>query len=132
MDCLLQHVPARIITCLILHKLTIMHNDMFNVFWINEAQTQLQRRMATPSDVATVSTTLLEAQNVTIMPTEFYNRGTLKDEIPGWNSTPSSSREEINMRCNAIANSLFSRKRLKHLTGDQGDIHVGLTSSESE
>ena len=27
---------------------------------------------------------------------------------------------------------LFSRKRLKHLAGDQGDTHVGLTSFESE
>ena len=61
MDCLLQHVPAHVTTCLILHNLTIMQNDMFNVSWINEAQTQLQRRMATPSDVATASTTLLKS-----------------------------------------------------------------------
>ena len=42
MDCLLQHVPAHVTACLILHNLTIMHNDMFNVSWVNEAQTELQ------------------------------------------------------------------------------------------
>ena len=132
MDCLLQHVPPHVTTCLILHNLTIMHNDMFNVSWVNEAQTELQKRMATPLDAAAASTTLLEAQNVTITPSEFHNRATVQDEIPGWNCTPSSTREEMSMRCDAIAKSLFSRKRLKHLTGDQGDTHVGLTSSKSE
>ena len=132
MDCLLQHVPAHITACLILHNLTIMHNDMFNVSWINDAQTQLQKRMAIPSDVAPASTTLLEAQNVTITSTEFYNRATLEDEILSWNSTPSSSREEMSMCRDAIAKSLFSRNWLKHLAGDQRDTHVGLTSSESE
>ena len=83
MNCLLEHVPIHVTACLILHNLTIMHNDMFNVSWINEAQTELQRRMATPSDVAVASTTLLEAQNVTITPTEFHNHATLEDEIMG-------------------------------------------------
>ena len=132
MDCSLQHVPSHVTTCLILHNLTIMHNDMFNVSWVNEDQTQLQKRMATPSDVAVASTTLLEAQNVTIMPIEFHNYATFEDEIPGSNSTPSSSREEISMCRDAIAKSLFNRKWLKHLARDQGDTHVGLTSSESE
>ena len=132
MDYLLQHVLAHVIACLILHNLTIMHNNMFNVSWVNEAQTQLQKKMARPLDVAVASTTLLKAQNVTIMPTEFHNCATLEDEIPGWNSTPSSSKEEMSMPHDAIAKSLFSRKRLKHLTGDQGDTHVGLISSESE
>ena len=90
MDYLLQHVPAHVTTCLILHNLTIMHNDMFNMSWVNEAQTELTRRMATPLDAAVASTTLLEAQNVTITPTQFHNRATLEDEIPGWNCTPSS------------------------------------------
>ena len=109
-----------------------MHNDMFNVSWVNESQTELQRRMATPSDAAAASSTLLEAQNVTITPTEFHNRATVQDEILGWNCTPSSTREEMSMCRDAIAKSLFSRKRLKHLAGDQDNTHVGLTSSESK
>ena len=132
MDFLMQHILAHVTTCLILHNLTIMHNDMFNVSWVNEAQTEFQKRMVTPSDVDAASTTLLEAQNVTITPTEFHNRATLEDEIPGWNCTPFSTREEMSMHRDAIAKSLFSRKQLKHLTGDQGDTHVGLTSFESE
>ena len=88
--------------------------------------------MATPSNVAIALTKLLEAQNVTIMPIEFHNCATLEDKIPGWNCIPSSTREEISMRCDAIARFLFSRKQLKHLVEDQDDTHVGLTSSESE
>ena len=110
MNCLLQHIPAHVTTCLILHNLTIMHNDMFNVSWINEAQIELQRRMVTPLDVAATSSIVLEAQNVTITPTEFHNRATHEDEIPGWNCTPSSTREEMSMHRDAIAKSLFSRK----------------------
>jgi len=40
-DCQLENVPIHVTACLILHNLTIMHNDSFNSSWINEARTEL-------------------------------------------------------------------------------------------
>jgi len=79
---------------------------------------------------AAAFTSLLQAQIVTITPTKFNNRISKEGEIPSWNSTPPSNRKEICKHQDAVAKSLFNRKRLIDLVGDQGDMHVGLTSSK--
>jgi len=82
--------------------------------------------MAKSLDVVATSIALVEGQNVTIMPTEFHNRTSYEAEIHNWNSTPSSTRDEMSMHQDAIAKLVFNRKHLRHMAGDQGDIHIGL------
>ena len=131
MDCQLEHVPTYVTTCLILHNSTIMHNDTFHVSWVEDGQAQLQKNLVMPSDVATTSNILLEAQNVKISPIELHNRASHDVQMFGFNLSSSSTTKQMSMCRDAIAKSLFSRKLQRDLVGDLDDIHVGL-SSEAE
>ena len=111
MDCQLRHEPAHVTTCLILHNLTIMHNDTFNMSWFKYDQTQLQKNLATPSIAAAASTTLLEAETVAISSIDFLHRTYLDNDLIASISNYSSNTHQISMRRDAIAKSLFSRKR---------------------
>ena len=73
----------------------------------------------------------MEAQTLTITPVVFNTRVFEESEIPDRTSTASGSEDLGCMRRDAIAKSLFERKRRRALVGDEEDIHVGLTSSES-
>ena len=132
MDCQLRHVPAHVTACLILHNLTIMHNDTFNMSWFEDGQTQLQRNLAMSLIAAAASTTLLEAETVAITPIDFLHWTSLDSDVIASISNYSSTTYQMSMRRDAIVKSIFSRKRQKNLTGKLDDIHVGLSSSESD
>ena len=120
-----------ITTCLILHNFTIMHNDTFNMSWFKDGQTQLQRNFTTRSIAAATSTTLLEAEIVAIPPIDFLHCTSLdSDNIPSV-SNYCFTTHEMSMRQDAIAKSLFSRIRQKNLAENLDDIHVGLSSLDS-
>ena len=131
MDCQLRHVPAHVTTCLLLHNLTIMHNDTFNMSWFEDGQTQLQKNLATPSIVAAASTTLLEAETVAISPIDFLHCTSLDSDLIASISNYSSITHQMSMCRDAIAKSQFSRERQRNLAENLDDIHVELLSSES-
>ena len=132
MDYQFRYVHAHVTRCLIFHNLTIMHNDTFNMYWLKDGQTQLQRNLATLSIAAVVSTTLLEAEIVAISPIDILHRSSLDSDPIASISNYSLTTHQMSMRRDAIVKSLFSRKRQRNLVGNLDDIHVGLSSSESD
>ena len=107
MDCQLRHVPTHVATCLILHNLTIMHNDTLNMSWFEDGQTQLQRNLATTSIAAAASTILLEAKTIAIFPIDFLHRTSLDSDLIASISNYSSTTHKMSIRRDAIAKSLF-------------------------
>ena len=68
---------------------------------------------------------------MTITPAEFNTRVLEESEIPDRTSTEIGIENLGCMRRDAIAKSLFERKRHRAMIGNEEDIYVGLTSSES-
>jgi hypothetical protein len=84
------------------------------------------------STAAVASTILLEAKTVAILPIDFLHHTSLDSDLIASISNYSSTTHQINMRRDAIAKPLFNRKRQRNLARDLDDIHVGLSSSESD
>ena len=139
LDVNLKYVPAHVTACLILHNLTIIHNDMFNREWIKEAEGDLHQSLREMSQsslrlrnqaIAAANCTLYETCGVNLSSLDFYNR-LRDDELPGWCAGDDATSDEMCMRRDAIASSLFSRKRLRDLQEGSVGYHVGL-STDSE
>ena len=136
MDVKLEYVRAHIIACLILHNLTIIHNDMFNRDWVVEAEVELLQSLWELSQsslrlknqaIVAANSTLYKICGVNLTSRQFYNRPR-DDELLGWCSGDDATKDEMCMRQDAIALSLFSRKRLRDLQNGSTTYHVGLSS----
>ena len=121
MDVKLEYVPTHITACLILHNLTIIHNDMFNRDWVVEAEVELRQSLWKISQsslrlrnqaIAAANSTLYETCGVNLTSCQFYNRPR-DDELLGWCLGDDATKDEMCMRRDAIASSLFCRKGLE-------------------
>ena len=100
--------------------------------WFEYGQIQLQKNFATPSIAVVASTTLLEGKTVAISPIDFLHRTSLDSDLIALISNYSSTTHQMSMRRDAIAKSLFRKKRQNNLAGNLDNIHVGLSSLESD
>ena len=82
--------------------------------------------------MAAASTTLLEAETVTISLIDVLHRTSLDSDLIASISYYSSTTHQMSMRRDAIGKSLFSKKRQNNSAGNLDDIHVGLSSSKSD